>query len=374
MKENEILRIYGTEYKSMTKRLLEEANLASRISTNARIGIKPNLMSCIPAEWGATTHPEVVAGIIEYLKEHGYSNITIMEGSWVGDKTEEAFDICGYNTLASNYGVNLLDMQKEPAIEVECDCFDGEKLNINICRAVKDIDFMINVPVLKGHCQTLVTCALKNMKGLIPNSEKRRFHSMGLHKPIALLNKCIKQDFIVVDHICGDLDSEGGGNPYFSNCIMVGTDPVLMDAYAANLLGYKGSDVEYIGLAEKAGVGNSHLSELSMHTIDGDGIEREEELPVTHKIFKLKDMAEDVDTCSACYESLMEALSTLSDEGLLEKFGEKICIGQGYRGQKGDYGMGNCTREFVHSIKGCPPSADDVYQAIKAWIHEKNTI
>ena len=33
------------------------------------------------------------------------------------------------------------------------------------------VDFLINVPVMKGHCQTKITCALKNMKGLIPNSE-----------------------------------------------------------------------------------------------------------------------------------------------------------------------------------------------------------
>ena len=94
---------------------------------------------------------------------------------------------------------------------------------------MKDIDFLINVPVLKGHCQTKITCALKNMKGLLPNTEKRHFHAMGLHRPIAHLAKGIRQDFIVVDHICGDLDFEDGGNPVVKNCIMVSRDPVLVD-------------------------------------------------------------------------------------------------------------------------------------------------
>lgn len=55
------------------------------------------------------------------------------------------------------------------------------------------------------------------MKGLIPNTEKRRFHALGLHKPIAHLNMGIHQDFIVVDNICGDLDFEDGGNPVVMN-------------------------------------------------------------------------------------------------------------------------------------------------------------
>ena len=50
----------------------------------------------------------------------------------------------------------------------------GAGMELSVCRCVQDFDYLINVPVLKGHCQTRVTCALKNMKGLIPNKEKRR--------------------------------------------------------------------------------------------------------------------------------------------------------------------------------------------------------
>ena len=70
MNNTEILAIYGTEYKEMTKTLLKEANLAEQIpDKDCRIGIKPNLVSPSEASWGATTHPEIVAGIIEYLQD-----------------------------------------------------------------------------------------------------------------------------------------------------------------------------------------------------------------------------------------------------------------------------------------------------------------
>ncbi|MBR4994385.1 MAG: DUF362 domain-containing protein [Lachnospiraceae bacterium] len=363
MELNEIYKIYGKDYKEMTLKLLRESSLDTLIKKGDRIGIKPNLVSPSPAEFGATTHPEVVAGIIEYLKNAGFDDISIIEGSWVGDKTEESFEYCGYNALSKEYGVRLVDTQKEQGVEI-----DKNGYKVNICKCMQDVDFLINVPVLKGHCQTNVTGALKNLKGLIPNSEKRRFHSLGLHEPIAILNTCLKQDFIVVDHICGDLVSEGGGNPYYTDCVMAGRDPVLIDAYFAELMGYTLDDVPYIKISEEKGVGSANLKILKLRTLEGDGTEKKELLPKSHSILKLKDKAEDVDTCSACYESLMEALSRLEEEGILDKLDEKICIGQGYRGKTGKFGIGNCTRLFDHYVKGCPPDPDDIYEGIKSFI------
>lgn len=91
MEKQEILAIYGTEYKQMTKTLLQEADLEGRIlSKECKIGIKPNLVAPSEASYGATTHSEIVAGIIEYLQERGFSNLVMLESSWVGDKTAEA--------------------------------------------------------------------------------------------------------------------------------------------------------------------------------------------------------------------------------------------------------------------------------------------
>ena len=171
MEKNQIIKIYGEDYKEMTKQLLEAADLIGRLpDKNCRIGIKPNLVAPTPAFLGATTHPEVVSGIIEYLQEHGCRNLTIAEGSWVGDCTAEAMEVCGYYELAEKYGVRLIDAQKEGSFEEDC---GGLKLRLTNC--VKTFDFLINVPVVKGHCQTKITCALKNMKGLLPNAEKRHF-------------------------------------------------------------------------------------------------------------------------------------------------------------------------------------------------------
>ncbi|MBO6164645.1 MAG: DUF362 domain-containing protein [Lachnospiraceae bacterium] len=365
MKRNEIWRSYGTDFKNMTIRLLEMTGLAERIpGPQAKIAIKPNLVTPAPADFGGTTHTEVVAGIIEYLQGHGFRNIVIAEGSWVGDKTAEAFEYCGFRTLSENYGVPLIDTQKEKSVPADC---AGMKLSI--CRCVQEWDFLINVPVLKGHCQTHMTCALKNMKGLIPNSEKRRFHTIGLHKPIAHLNTGIRPDFIVIDHICGDPSFEEGGNPLVRNCVMAALDPVMTDAYACSLLGLETDDVPYVRMAERLGVGSADLSSLRLITCEGDPAE---DVPMTQSLLDVSYAVDESDSCSACYGTLIPALERLKEEGLLEKLPCPIAIGQGHRGKSGPLGVGNCTRGYDFSIPGCPPGEEKIYEMLKTYIEDNS--
>ena len=361
MKKNEIYIKSGTEYKEMTKELLEQCDLAEQISSpDLQIGIKPNLVSPTEASWGATTHPEIVAGIIEYLQEKEFAKIAILEGSWVGDKTTEAYEICGYRELSEKYQVPFWDMQKDTGVDKDCG-----GMALKICSSVEKIDFLINVPVLKGHCQTKVTCALKNMKGLIPNTEKRRFQALGLHKPIAHLNMGIHQDFIVVDNICGDLDFEDGGNPVVMNRIWAGMDPVLIDAYVCQVMHYQTSDVPYVKLAEELGAGSADLSQAEIIFCEETA---KKTLPKSRKVVELQDAVEEVESCSACYGYLIPALEMLKNDGLFEKLDTKICIGQGYRGKTGKLGVGACTCGFEHNLNGCPPTENQIYEFLKEYI------
>lgn len=364
MNNTEILAIYGTEYKEMTKTLLKEANLAEQIpDKDCRIGIKPNLVSPSEASWGATTHPEIVAGIIEYLQEHGFFNLVMLEGSWVGDKTAEAAELCGYYDLSRNYQVDFLDMQKD-----SCETYDCAGLDLKICDEAMKLDFLINVPVMKGHCQTKITCALKNMKGLIPNTEKRHFHAMGLHEPIAHLAAGLHQDFIVVDNICGDWDFEDGGNPVVMNRIMAATDPVLCDAFVCHLMDYDVEEVPYIKMAEELGAGLGDWELVGFRELNQP--EKGICTPKERKVVELADAVEEVESCSACYGYLLPALQKLKEEGLLGQLQDKICIGQGYRGKTGKLGIGQCTRKFEHHLDGCPPTEGAIYEFLKEYLRE----
>lgn len=367
MDKNCILKIYGTDFKDMTILLLKEMHadvlIRNKCGSSGLIGIKPNLVSPSLPEMGATTHPEIVSGIIEYLKENSFSNLIMLEGSWVGDKTSDAYELCGYRELSEKYGVPFIDLQKDSYTKIPCK--DEE---ISICDTALKLDFLINVPVLKGHCQTRVTCALKNLKGLLPSFEKRRFHSMGLHRPIALLNSIIRQDLIITDNICGDPDFEDGGNPFIRNCIMASTDPVLTDAYACSLMHINTTDVPYITMSEAFGTGSADILKADIKILSETDEWKDCRLPYPDRVVSVSDMVEEVDSCSACYGYLIPALDMLKSEGLLSRLDEKICIGQGYRGKTGRLGIGNCTCGFSFNIKGCPPTEQEIYEQLKAFI------
>ena len=96
MDKNEIILLHGTEYQQMAVHLMRAADLQKDIGDRTqRIGIKPNLVVDAPAASGATTHPELVAGVIEYLQQEGFQNLVVFEGSWVGARTSAAYVASG---------------------------------------------------------------------------------------------------------------------------------------------------------------------------------------------------------------------------------------------------------------------------------------
>ena len=320
------------------------------------VSIKPNLVVPGPASNGATTHPEVVEGIMLFLREFGVRSVKIIESSWVGDSTNRAFKYCGYDELSAKYGVPLIDLKR--------DGFSSHKyggFNIAICDEAMGADFLISVPVLKAHCQARLTCCMKNLKGCIPDAEKRRFHTLGIHKPVAVLNMLLKTGYCVVDGICGDLSFEEGGNPVVSNRIIAGRNPLMVDSFCAELIGYRPDEIEYISYGKEIGVGeyfsqDTTLVELNARYKPARNIKRD----LTSD--KYRDLINEDAACSACYSSLIYALHRLGGK---TRAGGRINIGQGFAGKSGcGFGVGNCTRGFTNNVAGCPPRATDIIDAL----------
>lgn len=365
MNSNEIHVIYGTKPIQMIQDLLDKIKAADSIDQEMSIALKPNLVVARPSHEGATTSPLIVEGIIQYLLAHNCKKISVIEGSWVGDRTSRAFKICGYEELSRRYNIPLVDLQRDASQNVMIQDF-----SLKICQKALEADYLINLPVLKAHCQTLFTCALKNLKGCIPDSEKRRFHSLGLHKPIAYLAKCLRVDLNIVDALNGDLTFEEGGNPVRMDRIIAGKDPVLTDTYCSSLLGYHQEEIAYIQLAEQLGVGKTNLSQAQI-TEYGTELKNNSVFRPSLKAAKLAQKVEALDACSACYGGLIHALNRLEEKGALGKIKEKILIGQGYKDQTSPgLGIGTCTSGCSAYLKGCPPSALNIVKFLEEQLKQ----
>jgi len=351
-----IVITYGDNITKNTYDTLAASDIASYLRAGMAAAIKPNLVVPGPASAGAITHPEVTEGIILFLKDYGVKKIKIIESSWVGESTERAFKYCGYEELSRQYDIPLIDLKHDSSA-----VYKHGQYNIAICDEAMNTDFLINVPVLKAHCQTKMTCCMKNLKGCIPDAEKRRFHSLGIHKPVAALNALIKTGYCVIDGICGDLSFEEGGNPVTSNRIIAGKNPLLLDSYCAQLIGYRPDEIEYISYGRQIGVGEyfSHDTQL----VELNRQAKPAHMPGAGRASdQYAELIDEDAACSACYSSLIYALHRL--KGRTGASG-KIHIGQGFAGKSGaGAGVGDCTRGFAKCVAGCPPKATDIVEAL----------
>jgi len=369
MKGEQLYVAYGTDARQLTMNLLRAADVLSELDTRMHVVLKPNLVMAREASSGITTHPQLAEGVIRYLVDAGVRKITIAESSWTGGDTGQAFQVCGYTRLQQKYdkfGLRLLDLKTDAVQDVTV---QGERFKV--FRSVLEADYLVNLPVLKGHGATKLTCALKNLKGCIPDSEKRRYHAEGLHRPIAALNTIIRQDLVVVDGLCGDPTSETGGNPLRMDRVILGRDPVLVDSYVAELMGYSPEMIKHIELAAGHGVGTKDTSAARIREF---GKPRFQQIPRRDdsRLQRLKAYIAENQACSACYGSTLYALQRLEESGSLGDLEHRICLGQGYRGRGGDgLGIGSCTRGFSRFLDGCPPTAREIYEFLASAMKDR---
>ena len=362
--------IYGKDPVYMTNILLKTVDLKRYIPKGSSIALKPNLVVANTAKHGATTTPEVVETVVQYLQENGYDNISIIEGSWLAADTMRCFKVCGYADISKKYGVPLVDTKKDSTTPVTVDGY-----SIDICNSALEADVLINFPVLKGHGQTQLTGALKNLKGIIPDKEKRRFHAEGLHEPIARLNQMYKPTFHIMDGICGDLGFEEGGNPSTMYRMLACEDPVLLDSYQSTLMYLDIDEVPFIRRSHELGCGQlydpAREEELVLHLNEP---ETDYSMPKFSR--NIPELVSQDLACSSCYGTLFQALLDV-DEDLWQRIRQKFednsrkpvfFVGQAFKGKEWSsdipLGIGICTRGAAQSVKGCPPRKEDIIEQI----------
>lgn len=347
--------MYGAEPFEMVPRIMDYFDVAADLPRDAPVGIKPNLVVSKPSSSGATTDPRIVEAVVRYLREKGVENLLILESAWVGDDTARAFEVCGYRELADRCGVPLVNLEQDR--DTVCSVHGME---IRVCSRALELGYLINVPVLKAHCQTKFTCSLKNLKGLIPRGEKQRFHAIGLARPIAILASIVRPDFTIVDGIIGDLSFEEGGAPVRMDRILAGRDPVLVDAYGATLLGYEPREISYIPIAEELGVGSAAFRASDLETLNQPRAPRIA-LPDRGEAERLLGRVRQEQACSACVSSLVHALKRVDETFGLCRLPQPVNIGQGFKKRKAPgLGVGACTSYCSRYVNGCPPSARDI--------------
>jgi uncharacterized protein (DUF362 family) len=359
------------------RRAVEMAGgLADRIRPGMRVMIKPNLVAPPPsAESGACTSPLVCQAVADVVRDLGAAPI-IAESSARGADTEAAYRIMGYDALRG-LGYEVVDLKSDKVVQVKAT--NGRILTeIATFELVTQVDAIISVPVMKTHDQGQITLALKNLKGLVTDGDKRRIHLEGMFEGATDLVAHFKPVFAVVDAVIGQ---EGMGPllgmPVEMGLVLAGQDLVAVDAIAGRVMGFAPDEVPITKAAAERGLGTLDESKIEVvgervadvrrrfvrceedDRIDSAGIE------VVHS----------EGTCTGCRNGLLSSLFDMKADGTLDRArGVTVIAGptpipDGVP-QEMLISVGSCSlpeaRRLLRYVRGCPPNNVDIVRALLA--------
>lgn len=218
-----------------------------------KVLLKPNLLGAHHPDRAVTTHPSVVEAAIRMLKDYDCE-------IWLGDSPngvqkslEDVWQKTGMDNVCEKYGVRKKYFEREGATLID---------DLLISNVVLEADYVINVPKFKTHGLTILTCAVKNMFGIVPGLKKTDYHRKSGSKEkfgevLVRIAETKKPCLNIVDGIEGMAgNGPSGGFKINTNFIAVGRDMHGIDLAFANLIGVDPLHVDTLMAAEKRGLIN----------------------------------------------------------------------------------------------------------------------
>jgi uncharacterized protein (DUF362 family) len=266
-KEEVDLAVISGDPVAATKKALEVLGGIWRfVKKGQRVVLKPNMSFTRTPEFGATTHPQVVATVAQACMEAGAQQVLVL------DHTLQRAEIClertGIREACKDIpGVYVLALQERKFFR-EIKIPEGKALErVEVMKEVLDGPVLINIPVAKSHSATGVSMGIKGLMGLIWDREV--FHSqVNMNQALADLATVIKPQLTILDATRA-LTSGGPGGPgevKKLNLIIAGIDPVTVDSYGVSVApwygqNFKGRQVEHLQIAHQRGLGKIDIEQ-----------------------------------------------------------------------------------------------------------------
>lgn len=361
---------------SVRKAIELTGGLTDVIARGDTVIIKPNLVIPQAPETGTTTDPRVCKVIADMVKEIGAKPI-IAESSAVGIDTEAAFKAAGYLKLREE-GYQVVDLKKEETVKVPIP--RGKSLKeVSLARLVIEARAIISVPAMKTHDQTTVTLSLKNTKGLLPDTFKRKFHTtFGLYQGVADLCTVIRPSLAVVD---GIVAQEGLGPmfglPVGMGLIIAGKDPVAVDAVTSVVMGFGPRESGCIDAAHQMKVGTADMNQIEIVGEPMANVQRRFKR-AEEGVFELITLPRGLNivlnekACTGCRTCVLSSLVDLNKQGKLER-AAGLTVVAGIIDELPEVDrehlvlVGNCTakyKSYGRYVQGCTPNNRDVVAGI----------
>ena len=261
---------YQADLEAILWKLLAEFDLDVREKS---VLLKPNLVER-DVTGAINTHPAVVNAARECFLRMGAREVLIGDGPGHDRDTEAVVEAAGLCQYISNLRDIFVDLNLDDATCLSLRTHASSLKKLFLPNTVLRSDFVVSMPKMKTHHWSGVTLSMKNMFGIVPGGcygwPKNILHWAGIDKSILDINATVRPNFAIVDGIVG-MEGNGPiqGSPKNSKVLVLGDDPVAVDASCARIMGIV---PERVGYLEKAGWLLGHLQTDRIKQI-GESIE-----------------------------------------------------------------------------------------------------
>ncbi len=255
------------EGKSALTRLLEPLGGLDWVTPGMKIVIKANLVAGRPPEDAVTTHPALLSALSALLTERGAKVV-------IGDSPGGVYNSAYLNRIYQRCGVTAA-LEHGAALNRNFEVKEGRLEGAAVAREFKytayldEADAVINFCKLKTHGMMGMTCAAKNMFGIVPGSVKSEYHyrynnPMDFARMIVDLNRAKPARLHIVDAVVG-MEGNGptAGTPRPIGCLLAGKNPHTLDMICAEIIGLIPACIPTILAAQQMGLAPENPDEIA---------------------------------------------------------------------------------------------------------------
>ena len=248
---------YDLDLLSILRETLREFDLPVR---GKSVLLKVNFVGHDPL--GAiNTHPAVVVAAREAFLSLGAATVSIADGPALERDIEAIADSMRLRDFIGPLSPSFIDLNSDDVHPVALKTRASTLKKLYLPAKVLGADLVVSMPKMKTHHWAGVTLSLKNMFGIVPGScygwPKNILHWAGISKSILDINSAVRPHFAIVDGIVG-MEGNGPtqGTPKPCGLLVLGDDPVAVDATCARIMGLKPERIDYL---RRAGLLLGHL-------------------------------------------------------------------------------------------------------------------
>jgi uncharacterized protein (DUF362 family) len=253
-----------TEFAKIATQLTEQAvatlgGMSRFVKRGDVVWIKPNIGWDRTPELGANTNPDVVATLVRLCLDAGAKVVKV--GDNPCDLPQKAYASSGIADAARKAGAQVVFLDRDRFREMD---IKGERVKtIPVYPEIVESDVVINVPIAKHHVLATATLCMKNYMGVIEN--RRVFHQ-DIPTCLADITRFMRPSLCLLDCTRVMLaHGPKGGNiedVAVRLTLAAGTDIVALDAFGAEMLGRKPSDIGSIVKGHQVGLGTMDYRSL----------------------------------------------------------------------------------------------------------------